>query len=403
MKSRLLVLIMTVSFLHYGCGVSVVEEGGGATETVNCQVVSSGGEPDSGAVVLLVDAGNWFEKRQNGSSVVLDSAVTGRDGYFTFEYDTSYTCNLQVNTTDEAAFISDIDNYMEDTSSLQTIVLRPAAQISGVLNSESTVTNVELFGTAYFSSVQENRFAFSDLAWGNYPMLLLTEENVYIFENTAAVPQEEQMEINVDVREQSILVDDFDGDFQLYHPSKLGLITGGNWYVYDDSKEADSNTSFISVETSGQDAFEEKSLSAEAVLGDAAKYPFTGLGVNVLSQGQNCDFSTVNSISFWARGNCTVYFSVETEIVDQINWSPHFGMQIELTDTWTEYTVQMDNIAVPPSSEAAKQGLGWDDVKHTVKRIEFDLPYGENTLGDTLRFELDDIYMNGALIEELLP
>ncbi|MFW6244979.1 MAG: hypothetical protein ACOC36_03740, partial [Fibrobacterota bacterium] len=186
-------------------------------------------------------------------------------------------------------------------------------------------------------------------------------------------------------------------------PSKLGLITGGNWYTYDDSGEADSNTSFINIDISEQNAFEGKSLSAQAVLGNGADYPFAGLGVNVLSQGQNCDFSTVNSISFWARGNCTVYFSVETEIVDQINWSPHFGMQIELTDTWTEYTVQMDNIAVPPSSEAAKQGLGWDDVKHTVRRIEFDLPYGANTLGDTLLFEIDDVYIHGAQIEDLLP
>ncbi len=404
MRCRTLSLIFVAVYLLYcGCSKSVVGEGGGATETVNCKVVSSTGKPDSGAVVRLVDAGNWFEKRQSGIPVVLDSAVTGKDGRITFEYDTGYTCNMEVDGDGKAAFIRDVSSLNDGSSVPQIIVLQPAASFGVSLDSGNTVARVELFGTTYSSTVQGDRFTIAQMAPGVYPLLLVTEEEVYHFGNTAEIGEGADVTVRLGVDESALLIDDFEGDFRLYHPSKLGLITGGNWYTYDDSGEADSNTSFINIDISEQNAFEGKSLSAQAVLGNGADYPFAGLGVNVLSQGQNCDFSTVNSISFWARGNCTVYFSVETEIVDQINWSPHFGMQIELTDTWTEYTVQMDNIAVPPSSEAAKQGLGWDDVKHTVRRIEFDLPYGANTLGDTLLFEIDDVYIHGAQIEDLLP
>lgn len=404
MRNRaLLVFAAVVCLLFQRCGESVVGEGGGATETINCKVVCSAGEPDSGAVVRLIDAGNWFEKRQSGISVVLDSAVTGKDGLFSFEYDTGYICNIQVDGDSEAAFVRDMSSLKNDTSALQIIVLQSAASFGGSLDSGSTVSRVELFGTTYSASVQGHQFIIPDMAAGVYPLLLVTDEEVYHFGNTAEIEEGADVTVRLGVDESVLVIDDFEGDFQLYYPSKLGLITGGNWYVYDDSQEADSNTSFINIGTFEQDAFRGKSLSARAVLGNGAEYPFTGLGVNVLSRGLNCDFSTVDSVSFWARGNCTVYFSVETEAVDSINWSPHFGRQIVLTDTWTEFTVQMESITVPPDCEVAKRGIVWDDVKHAVKRIEFDLPYGTNTLGDTLRFELDDIYIYGALIEDLLP
>lgn len=132
----------------------------------------------------------------------------------------------------------------------------------------------------------------------------------------------------------------------------------GYWYTYVDASgtvtpPADSTTPF---EPSSEDA---QTGSYSAVLSGSGVTEYAGMG---LSLNDNCpyDASAFDGISFWAKGDATVTFSIathETVPSDMDGGScaddchNHFAAPaIALTDEWTEYSFTWDELA---------QGSGW--------------------------------------------
>ncbi len=385
-SSRRFFPVFLAVVLSLRCSVPVANDGGGATETVNCRVLSSTGIPEQGAVVKLIDAGNWLEKKKNSLSVVIDSAVTDSNGVFALTADTGVVVNMQIDGFSEAVFISNFSIKSEDT----TVTLRSKAVLSGNLSGPE-IGAVALFGTDYMTTINGSSFSIQGIAPGNFPLLTRLQDSTWAFSDLVVLTDAESLEKNIEVDAQFVLVDNFD-HFRLLDFSILGLITGGNWYTY-----CDSLSSINAVSTPEPD----RSLAVNAIVNPGLEYPYAGVGVNMARSGMTLDFSAVDTISFRARGNCSIRFSVETEKIDLLN-SSHFQKLIGLTDVWTVYEIAVSDLILPSISESAGLGLTWEQVMSNVKRVEFDLPYDENPMGDSLGFELDDLYLKGATLEDLI-
>ena len=394
---RIYVLGISALFLFASCQTTVVG-GGGATETVNCQVLSSGGIPDSGALVRLIDADNWFEKRRRGESVVFDSAITGSNGHFTLRYPRGLMTNLQIDGEHEALFVKHFISRQQSGDTSTTLRLKPTATLSGSIDGE--VDHIELYGSSYSLAVLDGNFSHA-VADGLYPLFLRSDDKI-TFHSAVNLLSSSPESINLEQRPSVLLIEDFAEPFELYTPSKLGLITGGHWYCYNDPEPGNQDTSIINVSVSKMGAYEGSSLSAVAVLGAGLEYPYAGIGVTIGENGRPYDLSGVHTFSFVARGNCMIYFSVETSLIDSLEQNIHFGKLVALTDAWTFYSIPVTELTIPTGSKADQLGITWESATYSVARIEFDLPPGSNATGDTLRFQIDNVYMHGVSIEDLL-
>ena len=128
----------------------------------SARVITPSGIPDSGVSVYLIDAGNWVEKRRLDLPVVIDSAITNRDGFFTLKYDSGTVCNLQADGRDGAAFIP---GFKADYDSILVIRLKQKATLNGRIDSSGLrISRAEIFGTLYSISVQGQDFTVPGIA-----------------------------------------------------------------------------------------------------------------------------------------------------------------------------------------------------------------------------------------------
>lgn len=397
-------IIFAISIFLFRCSSLAVNEGGGATETVNARVITPSGIPDSGVSVYLIDAGNWVEKRRLDLPVVIDSAITNRDGFFTLKYDSGTVCNLQADGRDGAAFIP---GFKADYDSILVIRLKQKATLNGRIDSSGLrISRAEIFGTLYSISVQGQDFTVPGIAPGDYPILFRTQDNIYAGYSFASIDEGQTEQISFSFSAETVLVDDFESASEFYGLSRMGKMTGGDWYSYCDTvKSSQIHSALTAVVEDGSGFSGGKCLRADAVLGNSEEIAaFAGVGVNIGTAGRSYDFSNVKSFSFFARGNCSIRFSAESRVIDDLGGGQlHFGKEIQLTDTWTEYVIPVSELLVPVWSEVINQGIAWDDAKKSILRLEFDFPVSLNVSGDTLTLQLDNLYINGVGIGNILP
>lgn len=399
MKNRCLLYIsISLLFLFFiRCSNNVAgSDGGGASETINCRVISSSGLPESNAVVRVIDADNWLVKRKNGLSVVLDSTTTDQNGYFSAFYDTNLSINLQIDGGSEAVFVNKYQRY-DSNQDRPVINLSQKIKVLGTISSSNKFLSADLYGTAYTIPLDDN-LIHAEFAPGNYPVLLMDENSNYVHNSNLNIPENHKEDLLVEIKPDQILIDDFN-HFDPYQSSALGMITGGKWYRYSDSIQISQGYSTVVLSIFQENAFEEKSLSSKVVLGNGLRFPFAGFGINIGTEGKKYDFSKIKEISFWGRGNCQIRFSVETFVIDSIKEADaiHFHKIISLTNTWSKHTISTNELVLLPESKAAQLGITWDDVMHSVVRIEIEFPHDMNKVGDTLELDLDNLYMDGTI------
>ena len=103
---------------------------------------------------------------------------------------------------------------------------------------------------------------------------------------------------------------------------------------------------------------------------------------------ESYDFSLLDTISFWAKGDgrikiCVAYFN-------KPNTYRGVNTFLTISNTWTLYKV------VPANFENSTNISGWDELKTMVNRVIF------NGITGGSEFWLDDIRMIGLTFDDLV-
>ncbi|MDG5816338.1 hypothetical protein QA601_14680 [Chitinispirillales bacterium ANBcel5] len=106
-------------------------------------------------------------------------------------------------------------------------------------------------------------------------------------------------------------------------------------------------------------------------------YPHIGVGTAFLGiYGRSWyDFSSLEKVTFWAKGSGSFYVSMTTDTIHNgyppgDNWG-NFAATITLSDEWTYYEIPVEDFVARPYSSARNDGLVWEDGKDKVTFFEF--------------------------------
>lgn len=142
----------------------------------------------------------------------------------------------------------------------------------------------------------------------------------------------------------------------------------------------------------------------KAVL-NGKNYPHAGFGTAFLGNyGDNwLDFSSLTSISFWAKGYGKMRVSMTTDTIlngysSDDNWG-HFSVNFDLDSQWTYFNLPAKDLAPKPWSPALSDGLKWQDGMKKVCYFEIQtIDYGREVL-DSIEVYIDDIQLHGITYE----
>lgn len=197
----------------------------------------------------------------------------------------------------------------------------------------------------------------------------------------------------------SVLLDDFEGSEPR---SVLGNAIGsGWWFAVIDSQSsvfpAGTVTSVHDAYTTA-DAYSGTSLSVQFRVNPSGATPYGLLGVTLSDTGYWTDLSTLDSVTFLAKGtgNVRIVFVTRCSLeptTDQVGW---FGAARTLPSAWTRVVLRKGEISAPTGSRSALQGISWATASKQVRSFGF-------IVNDTASLQLDSIVFHGPHLSDLAP
>jgi hypothetical protein len=197
----------------------------------------------------------------------------------------------------------------------------------------------------------------------------------------------------------SVLLDDFEGADTR---SVLGNAIGSGWWF----AVTDSQSSILPVGTAisarnaytTKDAYSGTSLSVQFRVNPSGITPYGILGVTLSDTGYWTDLSTLDSVTFLAKGtgNARIVFVTRCSLeptIDQVGW---FGAARTLPSAWTRVVLRKDEISAPAGSRSAQQGISWATASKQVRSFGF-------IVSDTVSLQLDSIVFHGPHLSDLAP
>lgn len=184
----------------------------------------------------------------------------------------------------------------------------------------------------------------------------------------------------------------------------------GYWYGYNDWNhgKAGLGTTMVPDVVNGDSGFApaipddcgdgSPCLHVRFIGGTGYANPFSGVGFNFLTEGKDVDLSSMDSITFRAKGKGSFRFKLMTKHItddfDRKNYWADMGVTFRLTATWRKYTIAVDDI-LPQAGAPLADTATWQDCMDHVRKIH--LTTAETFKGhDTLDFWIDDIAMHGV-------
>ncbi len=410
----------TTGFLS--CSDSVSVGGGGTgTETVNTYALRSDGTPAAGAIARIVEARWWVDSIQQGTSPVLGQAVADDNGHIAISFPECTTqVNLQIDHTEEGLLLP---LTAVTRAGIDTVRLERFAAFSGSFDSSSAIPHqVLLAGTSYKASVNNERaFSFGNVAPGPYAVIGFSAVSSAGLIGSATTLSLEAGKSYSGTKLQGatgrLLVDNFECGIG---PTSLGRIFPVlGWYVLSDSLYYSWNVGRAAwtklpstvighspirfdsaADGNGGQAFtfttilDPVSPLANALIGMSLK-PLSADGV---------DLSAMSAFSLRASGNGTIRVRFESRGLDstgsQVSLS-HYSYPLKLTKTMQSCRIPVDSLRIlEPIANPSR--FPWENESKNILRIEFEFSTSENDRGDTLTLCLDDFYLEGITINDLL-
>lgn len=200
----------------------------------------------------------------------------------------------------------------------------------------------------------------------------------------------------------SILLDDFEGGGTR---SSLGYAVGsGWWFATTDSASGGSSTAFpegiladIRTAYATTDSYDRTSISARFDVSQANMVHYCQLGIVLADSSTWMDLSTVDSISFRAKGSgeFRLLFGTKTSMVPKLDPVGMTGADLSLASTWTRMVVPRSVFLPETGSRADEQNLPWSEESRQVRTMVF-------FFKNSGTIQLDDIVFHGPRRSDLL-
>lgn len=399
---RLLLTVILSVGVTLSCNTNLAgtESSSETTNGFTASVVYSDGTAAQGAVVRLIDAQAWMQKTMQGGSAVVDSAFAGQDGLFIIDsVDTNGRFFLQIDSDREGYLFREEEVGSLYSKQTETLRLKPYASLCGYISAENgSVTRVRIAGTTYETTPSaEGAFEFAKVCSGSFPIAADVvngpDTSTVLHSAVELLPSQSSNDTFI-VAAGKYLVEDFRNGFD--RPS-FSTLTGAYWFVYPEApRDTLASISYGAV-TNG--AYLNRSFSSTIILRDLSN-SMKGVGCQLVDLENGIfDFTRLESVSFMARGQGNIRISLESEYFDTSSVYPkndeQFGYLFSLSPDWEEIRVPVDSLTLPPYTQAFKQGVTWSQVSAGLIRMEFEAAAKYNSPGDTVQFDLDEIYLQG--------
>ncbi|HOX52550.1 MAG TPA: hypothetical protein PKY05_13765 [Fibrobacteria bacterium] len=211
----------------------------------------------------------------------------------------------------------------------------------------------------------------------------------------------------------SVVIDDFNDPYkgQTLQGWRLGAAAkAGYWYGYNDWNHGkaglgttmipdvvNSDTGFSQavVEDCGEGS---PCLHVKFIGGTGYAYPFSGVGFNFLREGTDVDLSSMDSITFRAKGKGAFRFKLMTKHItddfDRKNYWADMGRTFNLTPAWRNYRMAVDGI-LPQDGAPLADTATWEECADHTRKIHLATAEAFKAR-DTLDLWIDDIVMHGV-------
>lgn len=210
-----------------------------------------------------------------------------------------------------------------------------------------------------------------------------------------------------------VVLEDFDDPYkgQTTYGWKLpAQAKASYWYGYDDWNHGKAGLGTLMIpdvvhdDTSFAKAVESDCGERKACLhvrfigGTGYAYPFAGVGFNFLTEGADVDLSSMDSITFRAKGKGSFRFKLMTKHItddfDRKNYWADMGKTFRLTDAWRAYRLSVDDIQ-PQAGAPLADTATWQECMDRTRKIHLTTPETFKAK-DTVDLWIDDLVMHGV-------
>ncbi len=417
LRFSMLIWFVLFSICCIGCSDLNIfsKDTGGATETTNGIVFSSTGQPLANAKIKLIANVDWLERIQANQTVILDSAITDKNGAFHLQYpDTTYG-NLQIVHPEQGLFKRAFQHAANPSSIDDTVDIfkaTPISKIIGTANPSLPFHTIQLEGTSItlpFNRMTQESSTLVPSGVFNLSKITPTDNGWYFsFIGRQAFTPGTNIQLNSIVdRTPAVLLDDFT-DMTKTTVNRINNTNIDEWYTYTDSDfHPSSEPSSITMSRNHQeDAYTYRCLFAKAILRSGVvniQEPFVGIGCFLGNDSAWHDLSKLTALSFMAKGQGRISVQLESKLLDTLTGQEnnHYKKIITLTDQWTHIQIPIDSLNIPDRSPAALANISWAQIADKISRIEFVMTGWDNILNQPIQFWLDDIYLHGIGYEDI--
>jgi hypothetical protein len=219
--------------------------------------------------------------------------------------------------------------------------------------------------------------------------------------------------ITVSLAGADVVIDDFNDSYkgQTTQGWRLGpTAKAGYWYGYNDWNHGKTGlgTTMIPDVVNADTGFTQAlgddcgagspCLHVKFIGGTGYAYPFSGVGFNFLREGTDVNLSTMDSITFRAKGKGSFRFKLMTKHItddfDRKNYWADMGKTYRLTAVWKNYTLSVDDI-LPQAGAPLADTATWQECADHTRKIHLTTSEAFKA-HDTLDFWIDDIVMHGV-------
>jgi hypothetical protein len=409
-------LATVLAAAYFSCGLDPLA-GGSGTETVNTYVLLSDGSPAKGATVRIIYPECWFDSVSvKESPIVLGTVVEESGSVALSNAERNRECNIQIDHSEEGLFLPSITIGQIDHD---TLYLEPYASYTGSFTTSSLdINQMYLSGSTYQASIgSDGNFFFNGVAAGTYTLVGVSgAPSPYRVTICGAVT----LSTNVNAADSTLnavpnrlLIDNFESGFG---PTSLGGIAPKLWwYTVSDSGMLywkRSSNSWRWIPYTGHTYTTILPISGEnnrglalhftSVLSSIVTPPIATSGIFLKDVNTNgLNLSAMTSISMRVRGKGVVQVRFPSITLDSISlYNSAYSYRLTLTNSWRQCIIPVDSLSILDPVYFPTLYPWTKESKHVV-RIEFKFSPKDNATKDTLRFDLDDLYLNGVGAEVL--
>lgn len=335
--------LLFLTILFYSCSKQDQNASGSATETTNgisISVITRLGQPALSArgVLCPIDYTNQ-DTTQNCIHALTDST-----GFLHFDIQIHGKWMLEIKDSTGSLWTQVQLDSLTPFINLGKSKLNSFSRIHGFTTNEIPPgTPVWIVGSEHQTYVDSmGRFAFDSLPAGSHIIEFSALQNTY--RSYASVGSGSSITTSQAAIEsaESLLFDNFeDGDSR----HRLAPLSGEGWWYTSSRSGVHIIPAEKPIPIDTTDPFFHNAIHFRVQIDSGIQYPWANCGVQIGIQGQAYDLSTVDTISFWAKGSGSIQFAIS------FSQNGSISADIHLDSIWTRFAIPLDTLKIPQGED----------------------------------------------------